>query len=126
MNFVELPFVKAFLLMIRDTLDFRGRTSRSNFWWATLGVIILTAAVGFVCGLLGPLGEFLSWLLGVILWIPEISMGVRRLHDTGKSGLWMLISFTVIGCILLIIWWAMKGQEGDNFYGPDPESPYGY
>ena len=50
MNFVELPFVKAFLLMIRDTLDFRGRTSRSNFWWATLGVSRIIRRKAFTKG----------------------------------------------------------------------------
>ena len=42
------------------------------------------------------------------LAIPEISVGVRRLHDIGKSGWWMLIIITGIGGILLIIWWASK------------------
>ena len=123
---MKLPFVKAFLLMIGNALDFNGRTKRSDFWWATLGVIILSLVFGIICAFLGTFGDILSWLLRVVLWVPQISMGVRRLHDIGKSGLWWLIGLTGIGSIVLIIWWAQQGQTGDNQYGPDPESGYGY
>ena len=124
-DFLSLPFVHAFLQMIANALDFKGRTKRSDFWWATLGVIILAVVLGFVFGLFGVFGEFLRWLVCIVLFVPQLSMSVRRLHDTNRSGLWLLLVFTVIGSILLIIWFAQKGQEGDNFFGPDPESNYG-
>jgi uncharacterized membrane protein YhaH (DUF805 family) len=123
---MKLPFVKAFLLMIANTLDFKGRTKRSDFWWATLAVIIIAFVVGFICAFLGTIGDLISWLVRIVLFVPQLSMGVRRLHDTGKSGLWWLIGITGIGSIVLIIWWAQQGQAGDNQYGSDPESNYGY
>ncbi|MCP5775186.1 DUF805 domain-containing protein, partial [Klebsiella pneumoniae] len=49
--------------------------------------------------------------------IPFLAVSARRLHDIGKSGWWYLISLTIIGIILLIIWWAKEGETFSNPYG---------
>ena len=69
-------------------------TSERSHWVPIIGVLISQ----------GPL----TMISSLALAIPEISVGVRRLHDIGKSGWWWLIIFTGIGGILLIIWWASK------------------
>ena len=56
-------------------------------------------------------------LLFLVIAIPQISAGSRRLHDTGRSGWWQLLSFTVIGLIPLIIWLAQDGNKEANKYG---------
>lgn len=53
----------------------------------------------------------------LVTLIPSISVGVRRLHDIGKSGWWFLISLTVIGILLIIYWACVTGDEGENRYG---------
>ena len=125
-KFMELPFVKAFLKMIGSALDYKSRTSRADFWWATLGVFILALVVSILFGWMGAIGKFIIYVVDVVLWIPQLMMAIRRLHDVGKSGWWILIALTLIGGIVLLIWFVQKGDEGDNMYGPNPESGYGY
>jgi uncharacterized membrane protein YhaH (DUF805 family) len=55
--------------------------------------------------------------------LPSLAVGVRRLHDTGRSGWWMLISFIpLIGGIVLIVFFATDGEEQPNPYGPNPKT----
>ena len=62
--------------------------------------------------------ELAYFFLGITLFtlIPAISAGVRRLHDTNKSGLWYLLTFTIIGIIPLIYFYSLKGDETKNNY----------
>ena len=59
----------------------------------------------------------LSNAYSLVTLIPSISVGVRRLHDIGKSGWWFLISLTVVGILLIIYWACVAGDEGENRYG---------
>lgn len=56
-------------------------------------------------------------ILFLVIAVPQISAGTRRLHDTGRSGWWQLLSFTLIGLIPLIIWLAQEGSKEPNKYG---------
>lgn len=62
---------------------------------------------------------FLIDIAALAVFVPTVSVGARRLHDTGKSGWRQLWGFTIIGLIPLIIWWCEKGSEEANEYG-DP------
>ena len=53
----------------------------------------------------------------IVTFLPYLAVGARRLHDINKSGWWQLIVLTVIGIILLIIWWATVGENKKNIYG---------
>jgi uncharacterized membrane protein YhaH (DUF805 family) len=55
-----------------------------------------------------------------------IGLGVRRLQDTNRSGLWILLGITIIGGIVLIVWLASEGTPGDNQYGPAPQAEPAY
>jgi uncharacterized membrane protein YhaH (DUF805 family) len=59
-------------------------------------------------------------LVNLALILPSIAVGVRRLHDIDRTGWWLLLLFTIIGIILLIVWYCTKGTTGSNRYGPDP------
>ena len=60
-------------------------------------------------------------LSSLFLFIPGLALAVRRLHDVGRSGWWILIAFTIIGIIFPLLYWAIqRGTEGTNKYGPDP------
>ena len=68
-------------------------------------------------GLLGLLG--IAWSLVVI--IPTVAVGVRRLHDINRTGWWLFLIFVpVIGWVVLIVWAIKRGDKGPNKYGPDP------
>ena len=108
-------------------VTFSGRAARSEFWWFALfsmvGSIILSivdaAVLGAGSGGMGVLG--IIWSLALIL--PSISVAVRRLHDTNRSGWWYwLLLVPLVGVIVLIVWFATKGTDGSNNFGGDPLS----
>ena len=101
---------------------FEGRASRSEFWWFYLFTLLVIWGANWV-GLLvfgDPVG--LSALANIVLLLPTLAAATRRLHDTGRSGWWQLLALTVIGIILLIVWWASEGHGEENEHGPPPES----
>jgi uncharacterized membrane protein YhaH (DUF805 family) len=101
--------------------DFNGRARRSEYWYFVLFNFLIGTAVGVVTGLIGI--DWLSYIYSVALLVPGIAVGVRRLHDIGKSGWWLLISFIpLIGGIWLIILMAKEGDHGSNAFGPDPKA----
>jgi len=100
---------------------FSGRASRSEFWWfALFGLIggVVTAVIdvmilGYSAEAYGPINIIFT----VITFLPYLAVGARRLHDINRSGWWQLITLTVIGIILLIIWWATVGENKKNVHG---------
>ena len=106
---------------------FSGRARRKEYWTFFLGNIILSFVVGMVEGAAGlewgtsGTGP-LSVLLSLALLIPGLAVGVRRLHDTSRSGWWMFIALVpIIGVIVLIVFWASEGHPGTNDYGRNPK-----
>lgn len=110
-----------YVSVLRDHYaDFAGRARRREFWMFMLINFVISFVLGLVLGLahLGPLSNL--YLLAVL--VPSLALGARRLHDTGRSGWWQLLSFIpVIGLIILIIWCATDSQPGANKYGPNPK-----
>ncbi len=121
-QFLNLPFVRAFLKMLANYSDFKSRTSREDFWWAILGNYILTFVLNLILGHLGTVGSILSILVSLALFIPGLALWVRRMHDINKSGATVLFALIpLVGLILLIVWAAKEGDEGDNQYGTNPK-----
>ncbi|MBL60531.1 MAG: hypothetical protein CMI85_00140 [Candidatus Pelagibacter sp.] len=102
-----------------------GRSSRSEFWYFFLFVIIMssittfidTYIIGYHSEELGTTGKI--FLISTI--IPQLSIAIRRLHDVGKSGWWLLLSFTIIGLIPLLIWYCTMSDPRKNKYGAIPK-----
>lgn len=100
---------------------FTGRARRSEYWYFILFNIIVSMGLGMVDAFTRL--EFLSGLYGLVAIVPSLAVGARRLHDTGKSGWWLLISFApFIGWIILIYLMVQDSQPFDNQYGPNPKS----
>ena len=105
---------------------FSGRARRSEYWWWYLFIVIISAVVGGIAAAAGgsdgsSFGSLVAGLVGLALVLPTLAVGVRRLHDTGRSGWWLLISFVpVIGSIVLIVFFLLDSQP-DNEYGPNPK-----
>ena len=116
-----MNFGEAIKSGLNNYATFWGRACRSEFWYWTLFVILLTVAAGIIdqavveseYGLVQP-------LTSLALFLPGIAVAIRRLHDLDRTGWWVLIAFTGIGIILLLIWDCMKGTGGPNRFGPDP------
>ncbi|MBI3444208.1 MAG: DUF805 domain-containing protein [Magnetospirillum sp.] len=99
---------------------FRGRAARSEFWWFYLFTILLSWGATLVGNSMSEgMGTGLPMVVNLALMVPTFAAGCRRLHDIGKSGWWQLLILTVIGIILLIIWWAKDTQPEANAHG-DP------
>jgi uncharacterized membrane protein YhaH (DUF805 family) len=82
--------------------------------------VIIAFVIGFVEGLLN-LPQVLSTLYSLAIFLPSLAVGVRRLHDTGRSGLWLLIVFIpLIGFIILLVFFCEDSKE-NNQYGPNPK-----
>jgi len=122
---VIVDFPEAVKLAFQRYIDFSGRSSRAEYWWFTLFIVLVDVIVTAVDTVV--LGTDL-WGIGLLsaVWqlatlIPSIAIGVRRLHDIDKSGWWILLWFVlVIGWIVLLVWAIKRGDGGPNKYGPDP------
>lgn len=113
-----------FLKVIKERYaDFNGRARRKEYWMFILfyNIIIIAAYIlaiilMFISSTLGSIVLGLIGLLVLALLIPTIAVAVRRMHDVGKSGWFILIP--IYNIILLIT----EGEKGDNQYGPDPKA----
>ncbi|GAA0625740.1 DUF805 domain-containing protein [Kribbella sandramycini] len=112
--------------------QFSGRARRKEFWFFQLFFFIGALVLSILDSLLGlefyksaTYGSFgyLAVVFQLALLVPSIAVSVRRLHDVGRSGWWVLLSFVVcIGWIVLLVWYVREGQVGDNEHGPDPKA----
>ena len=121
------------ILPLKRYADFSGRSRRTEYWMFQLGQMVLfigyfmlIAVFGAIAGNSG--GEALVgvmiipfFLLILALFIPNLAVAVRRLHDQDKSGWWLLIQFVPFGGIILLVFMLIEGTPGPNEYGPDPK-----
>ncbi|MFB9237326.1 DUF805 domain-containing protein [Plantactinospora siamensis] len=108
---------------------FSGRARRSEYWW----FFLFTAVVGIIAGLLDDVfgtnfgsrpgsSGVISLIVTLALLLPGLAVGVRRLHDTNRSGWWILIGLIpLVGGIVLLVFFILDGTRGSNQYGPDPK-----
>ena len=100
-----------------NMVTLRGRASRSAFWWFTLLQVIVSLIAGLIYGASRPAGIVLDIVIGIPLVIAGISLAVRRLHDTNRSGWWWWIGFVPIaGDIVLLVFYLLRGTPGPNRY----------
>lgn len=101
-------------------VGFSGRARRSEYWFFVLFNFIVSFLIGFIGGLLG-LG-FLGSIYSLAVFLPSLAVCMRRLHDVGKSGWWILLSLVpLVGAIVLIVWFCGDSQPGANQYGNNPK-----
>lgn len=97
---------------------FNGRATRSEYWFFFLFNILISIAIGLVVGILGESVDFLNSIYSLAVLLPSLAVGVRRLHDTGRSGWWYLLALIpIVGWIVLLVFLAEKSGEGSNKYG---------
>lgn len=120
-----MSFAEAVKVCFSKYVVFSGRARRAEYWWYTLFLIIVSILLGVLDGMFfgmtmettGPLGA----LFTLATLIPSIAVSVRRLHDTDRSGWWLLIALLpFIGWIVLLVFFVTKGTPGQNRFGPDP------
>jgi|TARA_Y100000294_G_scaffold177588_1_gene203610 uncharacterized membrane protein YhaH (DUF805 family) len=114
--------MKWYLKVVKDNYtNFKDRASRQEYWMFFLFNIIFVFAISFIegflygFGILGYYSSILSNIYTLAILIPSIAVGVRRMHDTGKSGWFLLIP--IYNLILAVT----SGESGENKYGAVPE-----
>jgi len=119
---LEVSFLDALPLAFENFGDFEGRATRGEYWWFILSNFLLNIVVMWLGVFLFGAGSdaqiLLYWAVVLVMTVPGLSVFVRRLHDTGRSGWWWLLGGTVIGLIPLLIWLADEGVARENEYGP--------
>jgi uncharacterized membrane protein YhaH (DUF805 family) len=143
-----MNFPQAIVSGFKKYFAFSGRATRSEYWYWILFVTlveVIVLSIGVTIGL-DVLFQLLQILLsGVVLFIPTLAVQVRRLHDTDRTGWWLLPpsiasvflkdftdlgwipltgpvpGFIILGMFVLLLFWnCLRGTEGDNRFGPDP------
>jgi uncharacterized membrane protein YhaH (DUF805 family) len=117
-----MDFMQAIQAGFRNYVNFSDRASRSEYWFWVLFVILVSIVTGILDALIFP-GNYVSpinTLANLALFLPGLSVGIRRLHDIDRTGWWVLLAFTIIGVIVLLIWACTKGTPGPNRFGSDP------
>lgn len=101
--------------------QFDGRARRQEYWMFFLINLGIAIAIAIVEGLIGVTMGIIGLLYALAVLVPSIAAGVRRLHDTDRSGWWMLLGFVPLIGLALIVLLALEGTQGPNQYGPDPK-----
>jgi uncharacterized membrane protein YhaH (DUF805 family) len=105
--------------------QFTGRARRAEYWWFSLATLI----VGVVLSVLGAVSSIfliLYYVYALAVLIPSLAVGIRRLHDTDRSGWWLLIALIpLVGAIVLIVFLATDSTRGTNQYGVSEKYPAG-
>lgn len=144
------------IMPLRKYADFTGRARRREYWSFVLLYVVIFALASLIDrfaglrGMVGPYGPFTALVL-VALLVPAVAVGVRRLHDTGRTGWWLIAAYGPLilstllstagmaqpnlalillllagaGSILLIVLLVMDGTKGPNAYGADPKGSQG-
>jgi uncharacterized membrane protein YhaH (DUF805 family) len=116
-----MSFGSSITYCFRNYATFSGRAGRSEFWWFTLFVLVVSAGLNVIERLIWQ-DHTVGWL--VLIWtlivaLPHLAVGSRRLHDCGRTGwLQLLLIIVCIGTVILVIFWVQRGSDEQNAYGP--------
>ena len=117
-----------FVEALKKYAVFSGRSRRKEYWYFILFAASISIVLNIIDGLIGAYERtagvgLLSTIFSLAILIPSIAVTVRRLHDTDRSGWWVLISLVpLIGWIVLLVFTVQESTPGSNRYGPNPKS----
>ena len=119
-----------YIAALKKYAVFQGRAQRKEYWFFILFYLIFMVVAFIVDAVLGTeyyVDEFESiglfaTLYSLAMIVPSLAVTVRRLHDVGRSGWWILISLIpLIGGIVIFVFMVLDSQEGENRFGPNPK-----
>lgn len=110
--------------VIKKYMVFNGRATRSEYWYFALFNNIITITLFLAWKLTGSiLFDMICMVYILSVMLPALGVSVRRMHDTGLSGWWVLLGvIPFIGSLVLLVMFIRDSQVGDNPYGPDPKA----
>lgn|SRR5690625_98471 len=116
-----------YLQVLRKYAVFTGRARRKEYWFFFLFNVIFLFILGLIDTLTGTANPntglgLLSGIYWLAVLIPSIAVAVRRMHDTGRKGWWLLLVFIpLIGPLIILVMMLQNSQQGENQYGPSPK-----
>jgi uncharacterized membrane protein YhaH (DUF805 family) len=117
-----MNFTEAIASGFKNYVGFGGRACRSEYWYWTLAMFLLMIVTTVIDIFAFSESEYrpVTTIFQLATFLPCLAVAIRRLHDLDRTGWWFLILFTIVGIILLLVWFCMKGTTGPNRFGPDP------
>lgn len=117
-----------YLLALKKYAVFNGRARRKEYWYtALINLIIIFVLDGIKIAIYGSSREglnpvnIITMIYFISVFIPLIAVTVRRFHDTGRTGWWLLIGFIpIVGYVVFLIFMILKGDPEKNRYGSSP------
>ena len=101
-------------------VEFSGRARRKEYWMFILFNLIASIVAGVIDGVLGTMT--IGYLYSLAVLLPSLAVSARRLHDTDRSGWWLLIGLIpILGWIVLLVFMCMDSTPGENRFGPNPK-----
>lgn len=117
-----MEIIQSYISMWQNFANFTGRTRRRDYWYAVLCNFI----IGVIFGILINFASFfgiISGLYSLAALVPGLALSVRRLHDTGKSTVYILMTLIPIaGPIIMLVFFCQDSQPGANEFGPNPKA----
>lgn len=116
-----------YIEVLKKYTEFIGRARRKEYWYFVLFNVIVSFLLIIIDNVIGTFNwdsgyGLLSTVYSLAVLLPALGVSIRRLHDIGRSGWWILIGFIpLIGAIVLIIFFVKDSQPGENHYGPNPK-----
>jgi uncharacterized membrane protein YhaH (DUF805 family) len=114
-----VSFPDAVKLGFQRFVEFKGRSTRAEYWWWSLFQIIAGITGGLIDVAIGNVDYFASIAIFGLL-IPSWAVLVRRLHDTNKTGWWSLLGLVPFGGLILLVFAVQESDIETNKYGPNP------
>ncbi|NEC86295.1 DUF805 domain-containing protein [Streptomyces sp. SID12501] len=109
-----------YLDVLKKYVVFSGRARRKEYWMFALISIVISIVLTIIDKFIGV--QILSTVYALAVFLPGLALNVRRLHDTGRSGWWLLIVFVpLVGAITLLVFACLEGDQGENKYGHNPK-----
>lgn len=115
-------------VVLQRYAKFDGRAGRAEFWWFYLANLIIAIGLAILMGIGFAIATGLGVILAIVLvgyWlaliVPTIALVIRRLHDSNKSGWWILIGLIPFGGIVLLVFYILEGTPGPNDHGAATE-----
>ncbi|UWQ19155.1 DUF805 domain-containing protein [Jannaschia sp. M317] len=113
-----MSFEVAVIRCLRGYLDFSGRATRAEYWWFQAFLLLLTFGALVLGSLSETAGGWMFILVIAAFMVPTLAVAVRRLHDIGWSGWWLLLTFLPFGQLAIMIMSVLPGQATENRWGP--------
>jgi uncharacterized membrane protein YhaH (DUF805 family) len=116
-----------YMEVLRQYAAFSGRSRRKEYWYFVLFNLLISIGLGLIAGVAGTVmgAEWLGFAIVLLYFlavlVPAVAVTIRRLHDTGRSGWWILLGVVPVLGLIMLVFLFQGSETGQNRYGPNPK-----